>query len=875
MNEHKKITPIDRLRNIVSLIKNFGGVEVKNNPTSSEDVLRYLGKDKNKRISYALKRYRAFKIELGQQELDAAIEIAENPEHPRRYELLLIYKEVLRDLHLLSQLRTAKIKITKEPWAIVDIKTKEIDQEATEFFQKQWFESLNEFILDAEFYGHSLIEFGQLIKTEVPNKVFPYNFDCVKIFPREHVCPEKGLILLQPVSLTGISYREEPFNEWLLEAGEPDNLGLLKEISRYAIYKNYSIKDWSRSNEKWGDPLLIIKSSSNDDTENDKKAEFAANFGNNGWALFDSDDQIELLERKEKDGYQVFQEFIKLMNEENSKGINGQTATADEKAFVGAAQVQERILDDYTISRLRGLLYFHNEKTIPFLIKKGFNLKGKQWMPLMFLPEQKEEPNNGKDAPTPPTKKPNTGSGGVGNNGKKFNDTPTLHVGVSNWYNDLCNCGDCNDARNAYEVSADVDKYAVQLINKVWKQYSKNKGIKTSDDLYLEIGKELNKAITDNYPSSNIKFGSQTHTNLLQLKANAQVFALFKKHEFQKQITTLLTEKGEIKSFYQFKKEALAISKDYNKNWLKTEYNTAVGAAQMASKWQGFPEDALLQYQTAGDGKVRDAHALINKTTLPKSDPFWRRNYPPNGWNCRCDVREVNKNTKIKQPEGSIDIQPQFAGNPGETGEVFPEAHPYFEDIASVDKARLYMSKLSDPELYLKNLDKYAEIKKDNDYVIEPKSLDINTGAFVGVHKDKDPDPKEQSFNLKTAIEMSKLIKMPVITRKYVNIDNVSNPEIEIGYSSGFAISDFKKVNGKHGFTNGVASAKGQGINEAVFVVNESFDVDFIIDNCKSRFRNQKSVTVFNVIYKGKFVRVTLDDFNNSDIAIMIRKALL
>ncbi len=66
-------------------------------------------------------------------------------------------------------------------------------------------------------------------------------------------------------------------------------------------------------------------------------------------------------------------------------------ATADEKAFVGSAEVQERILNDYTESRLRSLMYFHNEITIPFLV--GYNegntayraLDGVRWRPVDFM----------------------------------------------------------------------------------------------------------------------------------------------------------------------------------------------------------------------------------------------------------------------------------------------------------------------------------------------------------------------------------------------------------------------------------------------------------------------------------------------------------
>src|SRR5690606_25707822 len=145
------------------------------------------------------------------------------------------------------------------------------NKELTELMQKQWFEDLGWLSLEAEFWGTTLIEFGQLEEDEDHGLVFKD----VKLFPREHVCPEKGLILINPQDTTGIPYRKAPFNRWILEAGDPFDLGLLHIAAKYSLYKKFTMSDWSRSGEKWADPLLAIKSASDSDEENDKKEEFA------------------------------------------------------------------------------------------------------------------------------------------------------------------------------------------------------------------------------------------------------------------------------------------------------------------------------------------------------------------------------------------------------------------------------------------------------------------------------------------------------------------------------------------------------------------------------------------------------------------------
>lgn len=359
-------------------------------------------KDKDNRYSYQLKKNYAFRADLGQDELRSAILTAEDPIYPRRYLLLQFYKEAMRDFHLQSQVRSAINKVIASPAAIVHWKTKEINQELTELMQAQWFEKTSRLKLEAEFYGHSLIEIGKIVF----DKDWGLVINDVKLFPREHVSPELGLLLYNPEDIEGIPFREDPFNYWFLEAGESDDLGLLSIAAKYVLYKKYGISDWSRSMEKWADPLLIIRSSTSNDTENDKKAGFAENFGNNGWAILDEDDKIDLLERNNSSGYQIFKDFLTFINEENSKGINGQVGTSDNKSFVGSAEVQERLLEEYTEARLRSLMYFHNKVTIP----KITGLLGGQtayaaleeyiWMPLEFLKENRGVSDHGNKQPS-------------------------------------------------------------------------------------------------------------------------------------------------------------------------------------------------------------------------------------------------------------------------------------------------------------------------------------------------------------------------------------------------------------------------------------------------------------------------------------------
>jgi len=362
---------------------------LKNLVHPSNNLPDFLEKKKDG-FNFKLSGDRVYHFQLGIDVLNRAIMEAEDTENPSRQQLYSIYSS-LKDLHVKSQIRTAIFKVISQPWVIVN-KDNEPQKELTELFQKKWFNDLNEHIISTEFWGHSLIYFTLNNETG--------EFTDAKLFPRIHVLPEQNSII--PNLGDGgamFSYKDIPdLAKLFIEVKSTEPLGLLKDISRYSILKDYAIKDWGRSSEKWGDPHVILKSASQNNEEDDAKEAFLANFGNNGYAIVSKEDEIQLLERGSAgSSHNIFLDLIKLQNDETSKGINGQTATADEKSFVGSSEVQERILNDYTLSRLKDLMFYHNETTLPYLINYNNGntaykqLEGMKWMPVAFMDAVEEE----------------------------------------------------------------------------------------------------------------------------------------------------------------------------------------------------------------------------------------------------------------------------------------------------------------------------------------------------------------------------------------------------------------------------------------------------------------------------------------------------
>ena len=178
------------------------------------------------------------------------------------------------------------------------------------------------------------------------------------------------------------------------------------------------------------------------------------------------------------------------------------------------------------------------------------------------------------------------------------------------------------------------------------------------------------------------------------IRDNCYIFSAAKQYQQVREMSDFILDNGVKSSWADFKKKAHTVFDEYNVNYLKTEYNTAVGQAQMARDWVQFELESdlfpFLTYQTQHDQRVRDAHAMINGVTRPVKDSFWTYYMPKNGWNCRCFVTSHQHATVTKIPKGiprwgSPEFPEVFKMNPGKDKMIFKKDHPYFE-VAKGDK---------------------------------------------------------------------------------------------------------------------------------------------------------------------------------------------
>lgn len=217
---------------------------------------------------------------------------------------------------------------------------------------------------------------------------------------------------------------------------------------------------------------------------------------------------------------------------------------------------------------------------------------------------------------------------------------------------------------------------------------------------------EIADVLTDAYNSA-IATSSVPPVMDSYLRNDLLHFSGFKTHaELQEVAHMLLTSEGNIKPFEQFARDVTKIHTDYNVNYLNAEYNFAISSSQMAAKWVELEADGdryNLQYRTADDARVRETHLPLHNVTLPPSDPFWDKYYPPNGWGCRCTIVQVRKAkyetsdpekasadglASTRQMSNGIDKGAIFRFNPGKLRKVMPPKHPYYK-VPDADKKQI------------------------------------------------------------------------------------------------------------------------------------------------------------------------------------------
>ena len=298
-------------------------------------------------------------------------------------------------------------------------------------------------------------------------------------------------------------------------------------------------------------------------------------------------------------------------------------------------------------------------------------------------------------------------------------------------------CHDLGESDSTFVFDENIIKEALKRI------YSEDFNPLTDieENLFDETCKKFNFATDKGFSMSDYNPGEDF---IREIKYNNAVFSAFRVHRMQNDIAAkLLDENGKLKTFSRFAKDVTPITDHHVKQWMRTEYDTAIIRAHQAADWKRFEaeKDVLpnLEWMPTTSITPGEDHRPFWGTIQPVDAPFWGSHRPGDRWNCKCRLQATDKNHTPLPPspqgEGAgVRSQPGLENNPATSGMIYSFAHPFFTaGYLAYKKLAPIVEKFVDKQLTVaavKNLKKVrASLPLHNGLKIAGK--EFKTGSII------------------------------------------------------------------------------------------------------------------------------------------------
>jgi hypothetical protein len=243
---------------------------------------------------------RRFGIDIADYML--AVRAFENVDYSRRFRLYDLFSDILMDTHLTSVIEKRKNAALAS--SIEFRRNGKPDEKVNKQIRSPWFRKFIGDILDAKFWGFSLVQFyrkGEWV-----------NYDLI---PRKHVDPVRRLILRHQTDTTGTSWDEYPD---LLFIGSPDDPGLLVKAAIWVIYKRNDVADWAQFAEVFGAPIREYTYPTDDDEARQRALDDADSTGSLSVFVHAEDTVLKLVEDRERG---PLRQALRALQQRNLKAV--------------------------------------------------------------------------------------------------------------------------------------------------------------------------------------------------------------------------------------------------------------------------------------------------------------------------------------------------------------------------------------------------------------------------------------------------------------------------------------------------------------------------------------------------------------------------
>jgi len=335
-----------------------------NNSQSIQNVDRNLPKKADLRDFLKFEQNQRFRGEQTIQSFRIAQRSWENTVTPQRTLMYNIYRDVILDGQVWSQLQNRQVATTGTNFRIVDEEGEE-NKDLTKFFKTKWFHDFISNAVDTKFWGFTLHQLGPLEDDK---------FQWVDFVDRFNVKPERNfhIVVPTPYEIEGIDYTKEPMRTWCIPDGNPYDKGILEKVALMQLYKRWALGAWSEYMEIYGQPTRIGKTNVRDEESFNNMVNMLGNMGTNSWGVFNHEDELEFVDStKSGTGDSIYEHLVKYCDEQISKIIVGQTMTSDNGSSRSQAEVHEGVASSIFLDDQTEIEYLVNDELIPRMIKIG------------------------------------------------------------------------------------------------------------------------------------------------------------------------------------------------------------------------------------------------------------------------------------------------------------------------------------------------------------------------------------------------------------------------------------------------------------------------------------------------------------------------
>ena len=294
-------------------------------------------------------------------------------ESPDRRLLYDIYRDASVDAHLSGCIDQRTGFVMARSFNIEDKSGKPQD-ELHHYFEQEWFEELCRLVLVTPYWGHSLIEMGELM---TDGDGCP-SYSGMNLIDRKFVIPEHHRVItdLGQDWTTGIDYHDPIYSNNLIEVGRPDDLGLLLKASLHTIPKKNVLAAWDVFSEIFGMPLRVATTTARDQKDIDRISEMMERMGLASYAVLPEGTTVQLVSSTQADAFNVYDKRVDRANSEISKLIIGQTMTIEDGSSLSQSQTHLEVFENLVEADAKLLANTVNNQLIPRMILHGFPLQG-------------------------------------------------------------------------------------------------------------------------------------------------------------------------------------------------------------------------------------------------------------------------------------------------------------------------------------------------------------------------------------------------------------------------------------------------------------------------------------------------------------------